>query len=76
MVQVPVPSYSAVQAGRETDSTHFMDSPKMDSGKFRVAVLIKKFLLAAETYGNSGLPYVCCPQFAVTLKLRLPDFYK
>jgi hypothetical protein len=55
MVQVPVPSYSAVQAGRETDSTHFMDSPKMDSGKFRVAVLIKKFLLAAETYGNSGL---------------------
>eukprot|EP01047_Picozoa_sp_COSAG01_P127011 COSAG01_NODE_56224_length_319_cov_16.381818_1_plen_46_part_10 len=46
MVQVPVPSYSAVQAGRETDSTHFMDSPKMDSGKFRVAVLIKKFLLA------------------------------
>ena len=36
-----------------------------NSGKFRVAVLIWKFLLAAETYGDSGRQHrtstwICC----------------
>ena len=41
-----------------------------NSGKFRVAVLIWKFLLAAETYGDSGSTTPNIVEFAVTHKLR------
>ena len=41
-----------------------------NSGKFRVAVLIWKFLLAAETYGDSGSTTPNIVEFAVTRKRR------
>ena len=45
-----------------------------NSGKFRVAVLIWKFLLAAETYGDSGSTTPNIVEFAVTHKLRYLNF--